>query len=293
MGITEVRYGMYTDDSNSMLALCSSLVEKSGLDPEHAAMENCRFFLHTPKRCYSDQTEAIMLALINGEADYLSSGNLYLPKGSWANGAAMKIAPIGIAFSNAPDDVLYEAVRLAVISTHTHREAIDGAWIQAKAISVLLKSDPKTFNPRQFLEDILNCCKTEKMKNQFKKILQHYDANSTSESVLGSIMNSVPEIGLFFQIRATQAVPLAIWALAKYYKDPEAGLVEVVSMGGDTDTVAAMSGALFGALSGTQWIQYRWWNNIENAEYGRDYVLQLAKKLSLLNLKENQHNLQK
>lgn len=284
MGVNEVRFGMYTDDTNSMLSLCSSLVEKSGFDPEHVAMENCRFFLHKPNRAYSDQTESILTALINGEVDYLSSGTLYLPKGSWANGGAMRIAPIAIAFSNASDDVLYEVVRLSIISTHTHREAIDGAWLQAKAISILLYSDPSTFNPRQFIEDMLNFSKTDKMKSQLKKILHHYDANSTPEIVLGSIMNSVPEIGLFFAIRASQAVPLALWSLAKYFKDPELGLVEVVSMGGDTDTIATMAGTLFGALCGTQWIQTRWWNQIENGEYGRDYAVQLAKKLSHLNL---------
>jgi len=97
-------------------------------------------------------------------------------------------------------------------------------------------------------------------------------------------MNSVPEIGVFFQIRASQAVPLALWGLAKYYKDPEEGLAMVVSVGGDTDTVGALAGALFGALCGTHWIQYRWWNNIENGDYGRDYAVNLAKKLSQLQL---------
>jgi len=285
MGIKdELRYGMYTDDTNSMLALCASLIEKSALNPEHIALENCRFFQHLPTRGYSDQSSCIILSLINAETDYRSSGRLFLPKGSWSNGAAMKIAPVGIAFRSVSDDILYDAVRLSILSTHVHPESIDGAWIQAKAVSVLLTSDANNFNGRQFLESMVSLTKTDKMRRQCSKVLYHYDLNSDPQTVLCSIMNSVPEIGEFFQIRTSQAVPIALWALAKYYKDPEECLVQVVSMGGDTDTLGAITGALLGALMGTKWIPNRWWNNIENGEYGRDYALNIGKKLSLLNL---------
>jgi len=284
MGVKEPRYGMYSDDTNSTLALCSSLVEKSVLDPAHVALENCRFYQHLPPRGYSDQSESIMLSLISGEIDYTESGTYFLPKGSWANGGAMKIAPIGIAFSNVSNDILYEAARLAILSTHCHKEGIDGAWLQAKAVAVLLKSSSQNFEGRKFLEDMRNLAKTDKMKMQFNRVLHHYDNNSNAETVSCSVMNSVGEIGSFFQLRASQSVPLAFWALAKFYKDPEEGLVQIVSMGGDTDTIAAIGGALFGALLGTEWIPTRWWSNIENGEYGRDYAVNLSKKLSKLNL---------
>jgi len=59
-------------------------------------------------------------------------------------------------------------------------------------------------------------------------------------------------------------------------------------MGGDADTIGAITGALLGALYGTHWIPTRWFNNIENGPYGRDYTIDLAKQLSMLDL-DKQH----
>jgi len=284
LGVSEERYGMYTDDTNSTLSVASSLVLKSGLDAEHMALENCNYFGHTPTRGYSEHTMATMKSLISGVEDYTTAGNALLEKGSWANGGAMKISPIGIAFRNASDNVLHEAVRLAVISTHTHKEGIDGAWVQAKAISLLLKEHPTTFNPTQFLEKILHIANTEKMQLQIKSIIRHLTLNSDAESVSCSIMNAVPEIGTFFQIRASQAVPCALWALVKYFDQPEEGIIQAVNMGGDADTLGAITGALFGALQGTFWIPKRWFDNIENQDFGRDFCIQLGKNLTCLDL---------
>jgi len=284
MGVPEERFGMYTDDTNSTLAIATSLVNISGLDAEDIAKESCKFFQHTPTRGYSDQSTARFNTLIAGEENYTTAGTSISEKGSRANGGAMKISPIGIAFRNASDEILHEAVRLALLCTHTHKEGIDGGWVQAKSISILLKEDPKNFKPTVFLEHILNISKTEKMKLQIKNVIRHLSLGSDAETVSCSIMNAVPEIGNFFQIRATQAVPCALWAFAKYHDQPEEGIIQGVNMGGDTDTIGSITGALFGALYGTHWIPTRWFENIENEEYGRDYAIHLAKQLSLLDL---------
>ena len=44
---------------------------------------------------------------------------------------SIQIAPVGLAFRNATDEELYAAVQWAIISSHVHPEAIDGAWLQA------------------------------------------------------------------------------------------------------------------------------------------------------------------
>jgi len=284
LGIDEERCGMYTDDTNSTLAAACSLVNQSGLDAEDMALENCRFYLHIPTRGYSDHSVATIKALLNNESDYRTSGTALLEKGSWANGGAMKISPVGIAFRNSDDEVLHTAVRLAILSTHTHKEGIDGAWVQAKAITVLLKEEPATFNPMALLEHTLNCAKTDKMKLQIKNVIRHIQLGSGAEAVSCTIMNAVPEIGTFFQVRASQAVPCALWALAKYSTQPEEGIIQAVNMGGDADTIGTIAGALFGALHGTRWIPTRWFDNIENGPYGRDYAINLAKQLSTLDL---------
>jgi len=57
-----------------------------------------------------------------------------------------------------------------------------------------------------------------------------------------------------------------------------------VSLGGDTDTVAAIAGSVLGSLHGTLWIPARWFNALENGPRGRDWVIDLGKKLAKLDL---------
>ena len=52
------------------------------------------------------------------------------------------------------------------------------------------------------------------------------------------------QFGKRFQIRATDAVACALWAVVKYGADPEACLTRVVTWGGDSDTVGTCCGSM-------------------------------------------------
>ncbi len=52
-----------------------------------------------------------------------------------------------------------------------------------------------------------------------------------------------------------------------------------VNLGGDTDTIGAMTGAILGASNGINSIPAEWLDNLENGEKGRDYIIALAKRL--------------
>jgi len=52
-----------------------------------------------------------------------------------------------------------------------------------------------------------------------------------------------------------------------------------VSLGGDTDTIGAMTGAIAGALHGVEAIPAEWYDALENSPKGRDYVGALASRL--------------
>ena len=87
-----------------------------------------------------------------------------------------------------------------------------------------------------------------------------------------------------FQIHAVVAVPCALWAFLTHWQKPAECLVEAIGLGGDTDTIASMTGALAGALHGQQWLPKSWYDGLENGEYGRDYCVALAKSLATLDL---------
>jgi poly(ADP-ribose) glycohydrolase ARH3 len=76
-------------------------------------------------------------------------------------------------------------------------------------------------------------------------------------------------------IEASNSVPTAIFTFLSHPQDFASTVVYAISLGGDTDTIASMSGAISGAYLGLDAIPSKWQERLEN----RDYILDLADKL--------------
>jgi len=142
------------------------------------------------------------------------------PYNSWGNGSAMRVSPVGFAFDTA-DVVLREAARTAEIS-HNHAEGIKGA--QATALAVFL-------------------ARTTKDKKQIKaEVMERfgYDLNRTVDAIR-------PEY--HFDISCQGTVPEAIIAFldSGSYED---ALRNAISLGGDSDTLACITGGIAEAYYG-------------------------------------------
>lgn len=111
--------------------------------------------------------------MLDGQIDYRECGRILFPDGSFANGGAMRIAPVALSFRDASNDQLYEAVRMAIISSHVHPESIDGAFVLAKAISLALQcTSVNAFNPSKYLRVLKSTARTKIMKNQIKILIR-------------------------------------------------------------------------------------------------------------------------
>jgi poly(ADP-ribose) glycohydrolase ARH3 len=74
----------------------------------------------------------------------------------------MRISPVGVTFRNATEAELLEATTQAIVSSHVHPEAIDGAFVQAYAITLLLKLDnPSELTPEAFLTTLHDTSKNQ------------------------------------------------------------------------------------------------------------------------------------
>ena len=525
-GAEERPPGMYTDDTQMTMAVAASLVSRDGLCPEHCALHQAAFSTHVPQRYYPSSASRVHAALLAGaEKDsgkggvggvervaYTETGRLVFPDGSWANGGAMRIAPVGLAFRHASPAALRRAVEAAIVSTHVHPSAIDAAVVQAAAVALLSRSvwvgkapaeaaagersggcsdggggvikfgstlitndevavgnsevgkagedregeDSKggvakdgrdgegdgegdgvgeenvrerkatfatestgrhsiapcsrhsqhhpsrplseeeayeegeeeertPFNRSSFLDALIDTASTGAMKSNLRVLRRHLgkpswawivhclgatggrdergdreecpsgsdtDTTSTRKTAVvlprksrsrhppphdkggnGGSSDAFDDLfdDLFgggggngyddsssdddgngattshdidndgyneramgrerygtsgFQIEATVAVASALWAFLDHPESPEAAIIGAVKLGGDTDTIACMAGALGGALHGDGWCPDRWWDRLETGEWGRDKVVSLAAGLSALDLKE-------
>jgi ADP-ribosylglycohydrolase len=74
----------------------------------------------------------ILTCLTQG-ADPATIATQFLPGGSFANGGAMRIAPVGLAYHNADAATLQAAVEAALQCTHVHPLGVEGAVAQASS----------------------------------------------------------------------------------------------------------------------------------------------------------------
>jgi ADP-ribosylglycohydrolase len=142
------------------------------------------------------------------------------PYNSWGNGSAMRVSPVGWGFATK-EDVLREATRSAEI-THNHPEGIKGA--QAVALAVFLA---RTGVTREGLQAEIHNTFGYDLNRRVDGIRPHYAFDS-------SCQGSVPEAIIAF-------LDSTSW---------EDAVRNAVSLGGDSDTLACITGAIAEAFYG-------------------------------------------
>lgn len=137
------------------------------------------------------------------------------PYNSWGNGSAMRISPVGFYAKNE-EEVLREA-KASAEATHNHPEGIKGA--QAAALAVhLAKSGTEKHAIKEKIESMFG-----------------YDLSS----------RSLDEIrpGYTFDVSCMGTLPVALLAFLES-TDYEDAIRNAVSVGGDSDTIAAITGGI-------------------------------------------------
>jgi ADP-ribosylglycohydrolase len=82
---------------------------------------------------------------------------------------------------------------------------------------------------------------------------------------------------------AVEAAAVCTWMFLRYRNSPEDALVRTIALGGDTDTLACIVGAMLGAYNGASWLPSRWVDAVEDGEgTGKRYALGLAGKIAEL-----------
>jgi ADP-ribosylglycohydrolase len=171
--------------------------------------------------------------------------------GSFGNGAAMRIAPMGAYFADDLDRVAVEAKRSAII-THTHPEAVAGAMAVALATAHAVCSceSPSVPDWRNFIDAVLLHIPASEVHNNLE-IARDLPDDLTIEEVCARIGNGS-------QISAQDTVPFVLWCAAHHLHDFEGAIWTTLSGSGDIDTNAAMVGGIVAAAVGWEHIPISW-----------------------------------
>ena len=276
--------GCFTDDTEMSIALGESLVRCGGVDAGDCAATYARWFAAPPRRGYGPSASRVLRMLAQG-ADHRTTGRAVHPEGSFANGGAMRIAPVGLAYRHAPEPMLRAAVEAALLCTHVHPDAVDGATIQALAVAELCRAPAfSAEDVGRLLARLRDASVTDSLRRRMDVVIRGLREGWTDEALLEGVCTP-NAFGRQFQIHAAEAAACALWAFATSWAAPEEAVIRAVMLGGDTDTVGAMTGALAGALHGTAWIPARWYAALENDPgIGRDHLIVVARQVARLDL---------
>jgi len=252
--------GTYTDDTQMMIALAESLIERGRVEEQHLARAFQRAY--EPERGYGGGTRRVFELWAAGTPVASAAGQVFGGQGSRGNGAAMRIAPIAVRYRDDRRRLLVEAGASARV-THRHPVGVDGAVVQAAAIGAALRDEP-----------ILDVARAAAQSEEMRAALEDVGGLLTEP---GDPAIVPAWVGSSFD--ACGSVCAAIYS-ALVHPTFEAAVRFAVGLGGDTDTVAAMTGAIIGARDGAQSIPRRWLDALENGERGRSHVERLAIRLA-------------
>jgi poly(ADP-ribose) glycohydrolase ARH3 len=200
---------------------------------------------------------------------------------SFGNGGAMRIAPIGCFYHSDLQAVQENAILSARI-THNHPEGLAGAVAQATAVALAFQHglSNDSVEAEGFVDRISTQVSSiyegfaESLEG-IKSISQRFSSRPTDSEV--EVIEAIGNrYGL--SLRAIESVPAAIGAflLTNSFRD---AVVLAVNLGGDTDTIGAMAGAVAGAYYGLDQIPQEWIDPLENGVKGRDYTITCVKQI--------------
>lgn len=283
--------GSYTDDTQMTIALAESLVARRGYDSGDLAERLLAGY--EPRRGYGRGSREALARLAAG-VPWEEAGKSSFGVGSFGNGAAGRVAPIGLLYHRELG-LAAQVARLSAEPTHTHPLGKAGAAVQAMAVALALRwgvTEGVEPSPSQFL-DLIEA-ELEPHEGLFRerletiRLLLDRDEPPPLQARSTEMLEWAKSVGsvLGNDSRSFQSVPPAIYVFLCCLSDAETGMTAAVALGGDTDTIGAMAGALFGAYLGVDGLPQHWIAGLEGGARGRDYVGGLADDLFLLWLEE-------
>jgi len=265
---------VYTDDTAMAIGLAESIAQVGRLNQQHLGDTFRANFKREPWRGYAAGPPTIFSLVERHGMSYAEAArSLFGGQGSFGNGAAMRIAPVGLFFHDSPD--LYEQARLSASVTHAHPIGVDGAAILAWAVAEAVKLDPQEPFPfERFSQGLVDNTRTPEMRDKMAltRILVAEDAPPS---------DAIDHLGC--SVAMHESLPFALYAFLRHPQSFEQCLFCAVLNGGDRDTLGAMACAASGAYLGIEAIPRAWREKIEN----RQHIEGLAIKLAEMSAREN------
>ena len=254
----------YTDDTQMSISVFEEMLENGAINSISLGKRFLQRF--SPWRGYSGGMLEVIEMWKNGENFETAASALYDGVGSYGDGAAMRISPISCFFSLKETDLMISEVRKCSRLTHTHLLGIDGAIIQAYATLLALNN----ISSENWIKLFFELPVDSGFKIKFSLIQQCLEHRATANEIVEKIGNGSD---------ALSAVPAALYSVLRNKESMLDTVLFAIELGGDTDTIGAMAGAVSGAKFGFKAIPVQLLNLLENEKEGKDFIISMVGKV--------------
>mgnify|MGYP006268890955 FL=1 len=174
---------------------------------------------------------------------------------AWSDGLAMRVAPIGVISKG--DLELARKLAIADGEVSHSGEGIHAGVVIAVAISAAMAGSSNTEVFEKAIKSISNDTWTWRLLALAKKIVNTSKDKPVHE-IADLLLQDIAINEYFYADLAPEAVALAMAAVLYGDGDYAKTLLFAVNLGRDADTIAAMAGAVAGAISGYESIPANW-----------------------------------
>lgn len=260
--------GRYTDETLTMIAVAEWLTGEK--EPDEAGLAARLAAAYDVTRGFGRGATDLVRRLAAGESWETAAEHVF-PRGSFGNGAACRMAPVALLLHHDRDALDRLAERSAVV-THPHPLGVAGAVLQARQIALALTLDPAGFDPIEVAVALRSSTASLEFRQKLRAVEECLERNASEGVVRDRLGCNATALG---------SVPTALFCVLSRPRSFEEAVVYAVSLGGATDSIGAMTGAIAGALHGARAIPGRWRRALEEGPGGASYVESLADRLLL------------
>lgn len=286
----------YTDDTAMLKSVAKSLLKHNGFDAKDLSKRFAEEYLKDPGRGYGGNIPTVFKELekTKYEDPFGPASKQFNGGGSYGNGGAMRIAPAALFALNFTVTEFNNLVENITRVTHSHREAINGATLEATAVQLALKSamSDAPFTRHQMIAELQEKMSSLETPNDemqasdeartfCEKLKKIEDFIQSSEPTVTEVVKS-----LGHGVSAIKSVPTAVYSFLRTLEKPAEGwekpfnpfertIIYSISLGGDTDTIASMAGAIAGAYYGVDSIPKSWQKACEGLDRAKSHARKL------------------
>lgn len=255
--------GMITDDTAHALAIAHAY-NGDGLLTARAVADELL--------AWADSLDQNHLAVIIGPStrqalDLLRQGNDPRRPGIYGktNGAAMRIAPVGLVNAGDPKGLMQDVLE-ACLPTHGSRPGISGAAAVAFAIAEALQPGS---SPPLILEAARRGARQGSALGEWGWSTSLEKRIELAEMLIAGAENETAALCALYDfvgvdVLTAESVATALGIVRLAAGDPMRAVFMAANLGGDTDTIAAIAGAICGAWMGIEAIDQALLTRVQN-----------------------------